>query len=348
MPAGGHTTVIQRILERRSDSRTTTEEGTTATMAVMVRVLPPPKALLVFHNAKNVKEFERHIAPGVLDYEALTDEREAMRRLEGEFRPIIVTDSPEFVRRLKSPRAARTPFVVYVSALDVPEEREAGFAAGADECVGRGAGEREFAARISMAKHVAELELVLRIALEENRELSTTDELTRVASRRFFGKHFPRELERAARYGRPLSIILCDIDHFKTINDTSGHAGGDDVLRQFGARLQKLLRGKMDWVARIGGEEFAIVLPEIGYRGACEVARKICAFVAHAPFDAQGKMLKVTASFGVCGYDVVPADDPKTPNRMLKAADAALYRSKRNGRDRVTATQGVPEEAGAR
>jgi diguanylate cyclase (GGDEF)-like protein len=348
LPAGGHTTVIQRILECRSDRRATTEEGTTATMAVMVRVLPPPKALLVFHNAQYVKEFERHIAPGMLDYETLTDEREAIRRFEGEFRPIIVTDSAEFVRRLKLRREARTPFVVYVSAIDGPEEREAGFAAGADECVGRAAGEREFAARIGMAKHVAEMELILRITLEENRKLSTTDDLTRVASRRFFGKHFPREVERAARYERPLSLILCDIDHFKTINDTSGHAGGDDVLRHFGGRLQKLLRGKMDWVARIGGEEFAIVLPEIGYQGACEVARKICAFVAHAPFDAQGKMLKVTASFGVCGFDIVPADDPKTPNRMLKAADAALYHSKHNGRDRVSATRGVPEEAAAR
>jgi two-component system cell cycle response regulator len=348
LPAGGHTTVIQRVLERRSEKRARTEEGTTATMAVMVRVLPPPKALLVFHNAQYMSEFQRHVAPGVLDYEALADEREALRRFEGEFRSIIVTDSLQFVHRLRSRREARTPFVVYVSALDEPEGREAGFAAGADECVGSGAGKREFAARIGVAKHVADLELILRITLEENRKLSTTDDLTRVASRRFFGKHFPREVERAARYGRPLSLILCDIDHFKTINDTSGHAGGDDVLRHFGARLQKLLRGKMDWVARIGGEEFAIVLPEIGYQGACEVARKICAFVGHAPFDVQGKMLKVTASFGLCGFEIVPADDPQTPNRMLRAADAALYRSKDNGRNRVTATQGIPEEIAAR
>ncbi len=345
--AGGHTTVIQRVLERRAEKRTTTEEGTTATVAVMLRVMPPPKALLVFQNAWYVQEFERLIAPGVLDYEAIADEPEARRRLEEEFRPVIVTDSLEFVRRLRSRREARTPFVVYVSALDEPEEREAGFAAGADECVGKGAGEREFAARIGVARHVAELESVLRITLEENRKLSTTDDLTRVASRRFFGKHFPREVERAARYGRPLSLILCDIDQFKAINDTSGHAGGDDILRHFGGRLQKLLRRKMDWVARIGGEEFAIVLPEVGYQGACEVARKIQAFVAHAPFDAQGKLIKVTASFGVCGLDLVPADDPTTPNRMLKAADAALYRSKHNGRNRVTATRGMTEEAAA-
>ena len=102
---------------------------------------------------------------------------------------------------------------------------------------------------------------MLRIALVENRKLSTTDDLTRVASRRFFTKHFPREVDRAARYARPLSLILCDIDHFKNINDTLGHAGGDEVLRQFGGRLQEVLRRGVDWVARIGGEEFAVVLP---------------------------------------------------------------------------------------
>jgi diguanylate cyclase (GGDEF)-like protein len=136
---------------------------------------------------------------------------------------------------------------------------------------------------------------------------------------------------------------LCDIDHFKTINDTFGHAGGDDILRAFGARLQEVLRGKVDWVARIGGEEFAIVLPEINCDSAREVARKLRAFVAHTPFNAQGKLLKVTASFGVCGVDLVPPDDTMTAERMLKAADAALYRSKHDGRNRVTSIRGVAD-----
>jgi two-component system cell cycle response regulator len=342
LPAGGgHTTVIQRVLERRADKRTTTEEGTTATVAVMVRVLPPPKALLVFADARLTHEMEQAIAPGVLEFESVADEFEALRRFESQFRPIILTDSPEFIRKLKARREARTPFVIYVSELDETAEREAGLAAGADECVGRRAGTSELAARIGTARRVAELESVLRITLEENRKLSAIDELTRVASRRFFGKHFPREVDRAARYGRALSLILCDIDYFKKINDTSGHAGGDDVLAQFGLRLQGLLRAKVDWVARIGGEEFAIVLPEVPYEGAREVARKLRAFVSHTPFNAQGKALRVTASFGVCGFDHVPADDAKTAERMLKAADAALYRSKHDGRNRVTAAQGA-------
>lgn len=344
LPVGGsHTTVIQRVLERRADKHTTTEEGTTATVAVMVRVLPAPKALLVFADPRLAQRIEQSIAPGLLDFELLWDEEEAVRRLTAEFRAVILTDSLEFIRKLKVRREARTPFVIYV-AVDEPAEREAGLVAGADECVGRRAGERELGARIATARRVVELESVLRITLEENRALSATDELTRVASRRFFGKHFPREVTRTARYGRALSLILCDIDNFKTINDTSGHAGGDDVLRQFGLRLQEPLRAKVDWVARIGGEEFAIVLPEVGYQGAREVARKLRALVSHTPFNAQGKPLKVTASFGVCGFDLVPADDSKTAERMLKVADAALYRSKRDGRNRVTAAQGPGRE----
>lgn len=191
---------------------------------------------------------------------------------------------------------------------------------------------------------MAELEAVLRITLEENRKLSAIDDLTRVASRRFFGKHFPREVERAERYRRALSLVLCDIDNFKKINDNLGHAGGDDVLRQFGLRLQKVLRAKVDWVARIGGEEFAVVLPEIDCERGCQVARKLRAFIAHTSFSAQGKSLRVTASFGVCGLDLVPQQDSKTAQRMLKVADAALYRSKHDGRNRVTAGRGYPQE----
>jgi two-component system, cell cycle response regulator len=179
---------------------------------------------------------------------------------------------------------------------------------------------------------------VLRIALVENRKLSTTDDLTRVASRRFFSKHFPREVERAARYARPLSLILCDIDYFKNANDTFGHAGGDEILKHFGTRLQESLRRGIDWVARIGGEEFAIVLPETSYEQALDVARKLRALVANKPFRVQGRDIDVTASFGLCGLDRVPVGERKLAEQVLKVADAALYRSKNSGRNRVTAT----------
>ena len=339
MPVGGHTTVIQRVLERRAQKPPTTEEGTTATVAVMVRVLPPPKALLIFQDAPMRSLMEQRVRPDMLDVDLVADEAEALRRFDAEFRPVVLTDSLEVIRRIRSRASAskRSPYILFVSELDESEERETGLTAGADDCVGRRVSEKEFEARVSAAKRIAELESVLRITLAENRKLSATDDLTRVASRRFFGKHFPREVERAARYGRALSLVLCDIDYFKKINDTLGHSAGDDILRQFGPRLQQVLRSGVDWVARIGGEEFAIVMPETTYEAALAVARKLRAIVGHKVFKAGNRTLQVTASFGLCGMDRVPVGEKRLAERVLKIADAALYRSKNDGRNRVTA-----------
>jgi len=336
-PRGGHTTVIQRILERRAE-RPPVGEDTTATIAVMMRTLPPPKALLVCRDPILRQQLERRITADMLDAESLDDELDALRRQRTEFRQVIITDSLEFTRQIRAQNAQRAPFVVYVAERDDADERDEGLAAGADECVARRASDREIDARLAAAKRIAELEMVLRITLTENRKLSATDDLTRVASRRFFSKQFPREVERAARYGRPLSLILCDIDHFKKVNDTLGHAAGDQILQQFGKRMQQNLRSRIDWVARIGGEEFAVVLPEIGYQ-ARDVARKLREAVAGADFRADDQNVRVTASFGLCGLDRVAAGERHLAQRMLKAADAALYRSKHDGRNRVTAAQ---------
>jgi two-component system, cell cycle response regulator len=338
MRTGGQTTVIKRVLERRAQRPAATQEDTTATIAVMLRVLPPPRALLAIADAGIRADFERRIPPDMLEVEAATEEDQALVSLLTDFRPVIVTDSLELIRRTRSQQSARAPYIVYVAPLDESSEREAGLGAGADDCLGRRASDRELHARLGAARRIAELEAVLRIALVENRKLSTTDDLTRVASRRFFSKHFPREVERAARYARPLSLILCDIDYFKNANDTLGHAGGDEILKQFGTRLQQSLRRGIDWVARIGGEEFAIVLPETPYERALDVARKLRAGVANKGFKVQGRDIDVTASFGLCGLDRVPVGERKLAEQVLKVADAALYRSKNAGRNRVTAT----------
>lgn len=338
MRAGGQTTVIQRVLERRAQQPPTLHDDTSSTIAVMLRCLPPPRALLAIGDPVLCGHIQSHVAPDMLDFESAASDAAAVDLFRREFRPVVLTDSLEVIRTLRSQQAERVPFILYISELDEGHEREAGLIAGADDCIGRRSPESELRARVGSARRVAELEAVLRIALIENRKLSTTDDLTRVASRRFFSKHFPREVERAARYGGALSLILCDIDFFKNVNDTLGHAAGDQVLAQFGARLQHILRRGVDWVARIGGEEFAIVLPETAYEQALGVARKLRSGVANKPFEIQGKQAEITASFGLCGLDRVPAGERKIPEHMLKVADAALYSSKRAGRNRVTAT----------
>ena len=338
MRTDGHTTVIQRVLERRVQQPPTIQDDTASTIAVMLRCLPPPRALLAVSDPVLCSHIQGRIAPDMLDFETMDDDAAALDAFEREFRPVVLTDSLEVIRGLRSRQTDRAPYILYISELDEAAEREAGLIAGADDCLGRRSPEAELRARVGSARRIAELEAVLRIALIENRKLSTTDDLTRVASRRFFSKHFPREVERAARYKRALSLIICDIDFFKHVNDTLGHASGDQVLCQFGSRLQQFLRRGVDWVARIGGEEFAIVLPETPYEAALDAARKLRGGVAQKPFKIDGKQIEITASFGLCGLDCVPTGQRRISEHMLKVADAALYQSKHGGRNRVTAT----------
>jgi two-component system, cell cycle response regulator len=333
---GGHTTVVQRLLDARAKAPRGDEGDTTTTIAVMLRGLPPPRALVAVGDQVFRREVEQRIAQCMLDYESVGEDAEALKQIETESRALVITDNLELIRRVRAQVSNRAPFIVYMAELDDSDERRSGLVAGADECIARRASEREWLARIGTGRRIAELEAVLRTTLADNRRLSTIDDLTRVSSRRFFAKNFPKEVERAARYGRALSLILCDIDGFKAINDTLGHLEGDAILRQFGPRLQKLLRAGVDWVARIGGEEFAIVLPETRHDAALESAKRLLAAIAQTPFNTEGQPLKVTASFGLCGLDCVPVGERKMADRMLKAADSALYRSKHEGRNRVT------------
>jgi len=141
------------------------------------------------------------------------------------------------------------------------------------------------------------------------------------------------------RKKRALSIAMCDIDHFKRINDTYGHATGDHVLREFGIRLQQNLRRGKDWVARLGGEEFAIgpirdIAPQ-----AINIIEGIRRSIRSQPFDAPTGKIEVTASFGLCVVDCAKSSTPSTCDRLLSIADKALYKSKNRGRDRVTAAR---------
>src|SRR5690606_24283944 len=113
----------------------------------------------------------------------------------------------------------------------------------------------------------------------------------------------------------------------------------------FGTRMRKCLRHGVDWVARLGGEEFAIVLPETGYKQALETARKLRTSVGGSLFSVHEQSIAVTARFGVCGLDEVSAGERKLPERMFKVADAALYRRKRSGRNQVTAVSLPPTPA---
>jgi diguanylate cyclase (GGDEF)-like protein len=177
------------------------------------------------------------------------------------------------------------------------------------------------------------------LALSDNRILSTVDELTGCGSRRFFEQEFPREVERAMRLARRLALVMCDIDHFKQINDRHGHQIGDEVLSEFGERLRYELRLGQDWLARVGGEEFAVVLPETSHEEGMQIAERLREHTSGTGFRTAAGAIPVTASFGVCGLSMIRKSGGRVTEALIKAADAALYQSKGTGRNRVTGAQ---------
>lgn len=173
------------------------------------------------------------------------------------------------------------------------------------------------------------------IAVENSRlyRMATIDRKTRLYVHHFFLERLDEEIKRSQRYGEPLSVIMCDIDHFKHFNDTYGHQQGDVLLKELGVILRRNIR-KMDIASRFGGEEFSIVLPETRLLGANSVASRIRKQVEAYPFSGQKEPLHVTISLGVAEYD--KARD-KTPEDLIKRVDVALYKAKKSGRNRVAA-----------
>ncbi len=174
----------------------------------------------------------------------------------------------------------------------------------------------------------------LRNRLEESVEAAIIDPLTGLYNRRYMETHMRTLAKDALESGRPLSILIADIDFFKLVNDTHGHDVGDRVLRDFAARLKRNTRG-IDLACRYGGEEFVLILPDTDLGRAFQVGERIRQNVAAEPFPIGegGAQIKVTASVGVAALEY--PDD--TAESILKRADQALYCAKRDGRNRVVA-----------
>jgi diguanylate cyclase (GGDEF)-like protein/PAS domain S-box-containing protein len=185
--------------------------------------------------------------------------------------------------------------------------------------------------RIAFAANLAAIAIENRCAFEELERRAYTDYLTGLANRRHFLEQAESELVRTLRYGRELSILMLDIDRFKTINDTYGHKVGDVVLKKLADVCSATLRD-VDIVGRLGGEEFAVLLPETGEKSAMEVAERLRGALAASQVVLSGGLpLHFTASFGVA----ILEDKDTNIDTLLNQADQALYRAKSEGRNRV-------------
>ncbi len=182
--------------------------------------------------------------------------------------------------------------------------------------------------------------------LEHNQrleELTVTDTLTGLANRRSLSAKMALHLERYLRNGRPFSVLMLDLDHFKMVNDRYGHLVGDEVLRQFAVCLTRSIRA-VDFVARYGGEEFTIILFETGHADSWELAERIRTRVRKMRLAAQsGTVLGVTVSIGIAEV----RDTDIAPEHLLQRADAALYQAKRAGRNCVCFAGNPLEDTGA-
>src|SRR5258708_25623916 len=199
------------------------------------------------------------------EVDAVTNGSEALDKMTKRYYPMLVTDweMPEMdgVARCKAVRNMQLDGYVYallLTARDAKEHIIAGLEAGADDYLVKPVHEAELIARLNAVRRILNLEHSLRVANQRNRILSITDALTGAYNRRFLMEQLPRELERFRRYAYPLSVLMCDIDHFNQINDMRGPAAGDEVLQQFAGRVQRLIRANSDWMARYGGDELLI------------------------------------------------------------------------------------------
>ena len=169
---------------------------------------------------------------------------------------------------------------------------------------------------------------------------STTDSLTTLFNRRHFESRLIIEFKRAQRHQRELSIILCDIDHFKTINDNYGHKTGDECLRHVAVILKNTITRSGDIIARYGGEEFIVLLVDTSIEEAEYLANTLCGEFSNSAFESEGNIIEFTASFGVSSLTQQTA---KRADELVSRADIALYQAKGNGRDTVKLWQPASE-----
>ncbi len=258
------------------------------------------------------------------------------------FFPIILTDwmMPEMdglalCRAIRQNENPGYVFIVLLTAKDSHDDIITGLEAGADEYLTKPFSRAELIARLNTGRRFLEQDRALRRANEEIRILSITDPLTGCYNRGCLNMRLPQEIQRAARYNRPLSIFMCDIDHFKKVNDTYGHQAGDLVLKEFSKRINDSIRDKVDLLARYGGEEFLVTLPETNLDGALHLAERLRRVISEKKYNIGTKKINITASFGVAGFDSDNAGDEISFDILVKHADKYLYQAKSEGRNRV-------------
>lgn len=230
----------------------------------------------------------------------------------------------------------RTRFLPIILLAEQGEDERIirGLDLGINDYLTRPVDQQELTARLRTQVRRKRYNDQLRASVAQTIEMAVTDGLTGLHNRRYLDSHLQTLFDRAVARRRPLSVMITDLDRFKSVNDTYGHDGGDDILREFARRLRKNVRG-IDLACRFGGEEFVVVMPDTEAHIAEKVAERVRAEIAQTPFQIGkgGQTLAVTVSVGVSSL----RRGPDTVEDLMKRADVALYEAKSGGRNRVVA-----------
>jgi diguanylate cyclase (GGDEF)-like protein len=246
-------------------------------------------------------------------------------------------DGFKFITMARSRDDLKSIPVIILTARETRELKIKGLEQGASDYVTKPFDPGELVARVKVQLKLKLLQDELKRSNEMLKELSNTDPLTQLFNRRYMMEVLDREIQRTARKGSPISILLIDIDHFKKVNDTYGHQLGDVVLVNIANVIRKHLR-TYDVAARYGGEEFVAILPETPLDEALSVAERIRMATQQSSFTNKLQNLKITISIGVSTFPMPGLD---SVDDLIRIADEGLYRAKSEGRNRVITLQRV-------
>lgn len=284
-----------------------------------------------------VRLFLKRAGYDVSEFATGTEARQALLTTDWDLaildRRLPDMDGVELCQELKANPEFKTRYIIMLTGEDEQEDKVEGLDLGADDYMTKPFQYAELLARIRAGKRIVDLQKELVETNKRLERLSITDGLTRLYNHRYFQDELARAFEESQRYGRPLSLAIIDLDFFKKINDTYGHAVGDEVLKGVSHIFNESIRST-DLVARYGGEEFTVMMPETELQDAVVFAEKIRGLVEATPISTQAGPLAVTVSIGTAS---VPHTSVHAAKELIVAADKALYRAKSSGRNQVQA-----------
>ncbi len=270
---------------------------------------------------------------------AAADGLEALRILEeSDAPPLAILDwmmpgmeGPEVCRQIRKHVGRTYIYVLLLTARTQKDDLLQGLKSGADDYLTKPLDAQELRARVNVGLRILDLQHSLIETREELRFRATHDALTGIANRGVILEVLNREHSRRSREGGSFGIIMVDLDHFKQVNDTCGHHGGDAVLKEASRRMTECVRA-YDTVGRYGGEEFLVVVPASDVIGTLGLAERIRAEMEAQPVALDTGEIRITTSLGVA---ICSDEHPQDLQALLKLADEALYRAKARGRNRV-------------